>query len=154
MKISFDLQHKIRKVSDLVRFIANTSIESVSENKSVKIGNPNFSILLGAGASISSGIQSGGQLVKRWKEEVYNDLDGKSYDCSLEDFYRFHKPDWYDEANPYSSLFEHRYDLQRQRRIFVEKEVAGKTPSIGYAYLVKLMAAGYFNTVFTTNFDD
>jgi len=154
MTNSFDLQHKIRKVSDLVRFIANTSVKSVSENSIVKIGNPNFSILLGAGASISSGIQSGGQLVKRWKDEVYNDLDGKSSGDSVEDFFRLHKPDWYDEANPYSSLFEHRYDLQRQRRIFVEKEVAGKTPSIGYAYLVKLMAAGYFNTVFTTNFDD
>lgn len=154
MKNTFDLQHKIRKVSDLVRFIANTSVESVTDGDGRKIGNPNFSILLGAGASISSGIQSGGQLVEKWKREAYEDFEGEKEDCSVDDYFRLHKPEWYDDSNPYSSLFEHRYDLQRQRRIFVEKEVAGKTPSIGYAYLVKLIAAGYFNTIFTTNFDD
>lgn len=63
-------------------------------------------------------------------------------------------PDWYEESNAYSALFENRYDLQRHRRIFVEHEVSGKTPSIGYAYLVKLIEQGFFNTVFTTNFDD
>ena len=150
----FDLKHKIRKVSDLVRFIANTSVENIREDEKLKMGNPNFSILLGAGASISSGIQSGGQLVKKWKEDAYKDLEDKKGTLSAEEYFVSHRPEWYDEANPYSSLFEHRYDLQRQRRIFVEKEVAGKTPSIGYAYLVKLIAAGYFNTVFTTNFDD
>lgn len=154
MSNTFDLKHKIRKVSDLVRFIANTSVENVLENEKMKVGNPNFSILLGAGASISSGIQSGGQLVKKWKEDVYADIEDKKGTTSEDEYFMSHKPEWYDEANPYSSLFEHRYDLQRQRRIFVEKEVAGKTPSIGYAYLVKLIAAGYFNTVFTTNFDD
>ncbi len=45
-------------------------------------------------------------------------------------------------------------DLQRQRRVFVENEVSGKKPSIGYAYLVRLIERGFFNTVFTTNFDD
>lgn len=55
---------------------------------------------------------------------------------------------------PYSSLFENRYDLQRHRRMFVERQVSDKTPSIGYAYLVKLIENGFFNTVFTTNFDD
>ncbi|MEO6280783.1 MAG: SIR2 family protein [Roseateles sp.] len=61
---------------------------------------------------------------------------------------------WYDPAHEYSSLFERRFDLQRQRRVFVESEVAGKTPSIGYAYLTSLIEQGHFNTVFTTNFDD
>lgn len=66
----------------------------------------------------------------------------------------FESQDWYDDRNPYSSLFERRYDLQRQRRSFVENEVANKNPSIGYAYLVKLIEQNYFNAVFTTNFDD
>jgi hypothetical protein len=38
--------------------------------------------------------------------------------------------------------------------MFVEQEVGEKTPSIGYAYLIKLIESRYFNTVFTTNFDD
>lgn len=66
---------------------------------------------------------------------------------------KFHG-NWYDVSREYSSLFEKRYDLQRQRRMFVEKEVAGKTPSIGYAYLTALVKQNYFNTIFTTNFDD
>jgi len=38
--------------------------------------------------------------------------------------------------------------------MFVEREVAGKTPSIGYAYLTSLVKGDYFQTLFTTNFDD
>lgn len=38
--------------------------------------------------------------------------------------------------------------------MFVEREVAGKTPSIGYAYLTSLVKGDYFHTLFTTNFDD
>ena len=74
---------------------------------------------------------------------------------TIEEFFSStNAPDWYEESNAYSALFENRYDLQRHRRIFVEHEVSGKTPSIGYAYLVKLIEQGFFNTVFTTNFDD
>ncbi|MGN7837678.1 SIR2 family protein [Stenotrophomonas sp. 22385] len=61
---------------------------------------------------------------------------------------------WYISTKEYSSLFERRFDLPRQRRMFIEAEVADKSPSIGYAYLVRLIENGYFNTVFTTNFDD
>lgn len=70
------------------------------------------------------------------------------------DFLRTREGGWYDPAKEYSSLFEKRYDLQRQRRMFVEAEVGGKTPSIGYAYLTALVSQNYFNTIFTTNFDD
>lgn len=140
-----ELSHKKRTVADLVRYIAN--ISPVSKG----VGTPNFTLFLGAGASITSGIRSGGQLINQWKQDIYDESD-KS--ISLEDYYTTKSPDWYDESNPYASLFEHRFDLQRQRRILVEKEVAGKTPSIGYAYLVNLIEQGYFNTVFTTNFDD
>lgn len=140
-----ELSHKQRTVADLVRYIAN--ISPVSNG----IGTPNFTLFLGAGASITSGIRSGGQLITQWKEEIYNESDGS---VSFEEYYSTQSPDWYDNSNPYASLFEHRFDLQRQRRIFVEKEVADKTPSIGYAYLVNLIEKGYFNTVFTTNFDD
>lgn len=38
--------------------------------------------------------------------------------------------------------------------MFVENEVRNATPSIGYAYLTSLVDQSYFNTIFTTNFDD
>ena len=144
--------YKKKKVSDLIRYIKNTTENN--RDGSNRIISPNYSILLGSGASITSGIRSGGQLISAWKEEIYNANNDGSF-TTVEDFFnKDNAPGWYDENDAYSCLFEELFDLQRQRRIFVEKEVSGKTPSIGYAYLVKLIENGYFNTVFTTNFDD
>lgn len=145
-----ELSHKRKTVADLIRFVGNAS-----ENyEATGIKAPNYSVLLGSGASITSGIRSGQNLIETWKKEVYQESD-KTSEMTLEEFFSStNAPDWYEESNAYSALFENRYDLQRHRRIFVEHEVSGKTPSIGYAYLVKLIEQGFFNTVFTTNFDD
>lgn len=115
---------------------------------------PNYSILLGSGASVSSGIRSGGHLINFWKQEIFDSCNEGGFSTAEEFFMPQNAPEWYNDNSAYSSLFEERYALPRQRRIFVENEVSGKTPSIGYAYLVKLIENGYFNTVFTTNFDD
>lgn len=145
-----ELSHKRKSVSDLIRFIGN-SPEYID---GAGIKSPNYSVLLGSGASITSGIRSGQNLIEIWKKEVFQE-SGKESDMTIEEFFSSNNaPDWYEESNAYSALFENRYDLQRHRRIFVEHEVSGKTPSIGYAYLVKLIEQGFFNTVFTTNFDD
>ena len=140
-----DLQHKRKSVADLIRFISNTTRDD-------KV-TPNFSVFLGSGASVTSGVRSGQVLVNSWMDECIK-MENKDNLTKEEYFSPSHAPEWFDPANPYSSLFEHRYDLQRQRRIFVEHEVAGKTPSLGYAYLVNMIENGFFNTVFTTNFDD
>lgn len=145
-----ELSHKRKSVSDLIRFIGN----SPEHIDGTGIKAPNYSVLLGAGASITSGIRSGQKLIELWKNEVYQE-SVKDSEMSIEEFFSSNNaPDWYEEGNAYSALFENRYDLQRHRRIFVEHEVSAKTPSIGYAYLVKLIEQGFFNTVFTTNFDD
>lgn len=139
--ILFELRHKEKKISDLVRFL------------SIRCdGTPNYSLLMGAGCSITSGINSGSQLINEWKKEIIEYADDYDEGIELDEY--FEKQNWFDERNAYSSLFEKRYDLQRQRRAFVENEVANKNPSIGYAYLVKLIENDYFNAIFTTNFDD
>ena len=138
-----DLGHKRKTVNDLIRFILNKSDKAVS----------NFSVFLGAGASVTSGVRSGQELINTWEKEILEE-EGVSFDEKDIYFSKEQNQSWYDRTNPYASLFERRYDLQRQRRIFVEKEIAKATPSIGYAYLVKLIENGYFSTVFTTNFDD
>lgn len=149
-ELNTHLSHKKRTVQDLIRYIGNAA--DAVEDRGYRAQN--YSILLGAGASVTSGIRSGQTLIDEWKKEVYHETDDQNK-VSIEDFFKpGNSPEWYDESNPYSSLFENRFDLQRHRRIFVENEVAGKTPSIGYAYLVKLIDNGFFNTVFTTNFDD
>lgn len=136
-----ELKHKEKSVSDLIRFL-NIRCDDT----------PNYSLLLGAGCSITSGIKSGGQLINEQEKEIA--ISNNIPEDSDEFNKFFESQDWYDDRNPYSSLFERRYDLQRQRRSFVENEVANKNPSIGYAYLVKLIEQNYFNAVFTTNFDD
>lgn len=138
-----DLGHKRKTVNDLIRFILNKSDKAVS----------NFSVFLGAGASVTSGVRSGQELINTWEKEILEE-EGIPFDERYDYFSKEQNQSWYDRANPYASLFERRYDLQRQRRIFVEKEIAKATPSIGYAYLVKLIENGFFSTVFTTNFDD
>lgn len=150
-----DLQHKQRTVKDLIRFIKNVSYRNADKH----LPTPNFSILLGAGASVTSGIRSGQDLIMHWKTEIYKEMHdasslGELTTEKINAYFDSTHMDWYDKSNPYSSLFEKQFDLQRQRRIFVEKEVANKNPSIGYAYLVRLIDEGYFNTIFTTNFDD
>lgn len=148
--LSRHLSHKRKTVSDLIRFIGNTADKSAENG----VKTHNYSILLGAGASVSSGIRSGQTLIKEWKKQIY-DEDTKTTKKQFDQYFLpGNAPEWYDESNAYSALFENRFDLQRHRRMFVEHEVSGKTPSIGYAYLVKLIENGFFNTVFTTNFDD
>lgn len=134
------LSHKERHISDLASFLKNKC-----EN------TPNYTLFLGSGCSVTSGISTGANLVSQWKQEIYN--SEKEGDISEEEFWK-EQFQWFDPRNPYSSLFQKKYDLPRQRRIFVENEVAGKNPAIGYAYLIRLIENNFFNTVFTTNFDD
>lgn len=143
-----ELASKRRNVSDLVRFISNRTDH-----------NPNYSLLLGAGCSISSGVRSATTLSNIWREELYLSFAGSDGERAAtvdeqRDYLKAHQGGWFDPTKEYSSLFEKRYDLQRQRRMFVETEVSGKTPSIGYAYLTALVNQNYVNTIFTTNFDD
>lgn len=140
-----ELPNKERSIKDLIRFL-NNRIGDVS----------NYSLLLGAGCSVTSDIKTGNQLVEKWRKEIFSDLySDKEYskEESIELFQKDHGH-WYDPKNEYSSLFERRYDLKSQRRAFVESEVANKNPSIGYAYLIKLVQKKFFNVIFTPNFDD
>lgn len=138
-----ELKNKERTINDVIRFIGTRNDH-----------NPNYSLFLGAGCSVTSGIDSGSNLIEKWKKDVYlQENEGKVFDQSNADEF-FQKEMWFDSRNPYSSLFEKKYDLPRQRRMFIEKEVRDKLPSIGYAYLIKLVESNYIKTLFTTNFDD
>ena len=143
--LSEKLSHKERSVKDLVRFI---------KTKPGKISN--FALLLGAGCSITSGIRSATELSKIWLEEIYENEKGEFENDikKLRDHFTENHSAWYNPNHEYSSLFEKRYDLPAQRRAFIEEEVADKFPSLGYAYLIRLIENYYFNTIFTTNFDD
>ncbi|WIF58807.1 MULTISPECIES: SIR2 family protein [Atlantibacter] len=139
------LLNKKRSVKDLADYIKIRSGSS-----------PNYSLFLGAGASVTSGIRTGYQLVEEWRQEIYCRLSSEQYfnAAKAKEWLAEQHPDWYDQNNEYSSLFEKKFDLPSQRRRFVELQVDKKLPSIGYAYLVELFESKFFDTVFTTNFDD
>lgn len=146
MSSSLDqLNGKRRTYDDLSRFIGSRVT-----------GSANYSLLLGAGCSVSSNVRSASALIDEWREEIFQRLcpnEEYSADTAIS-FLTKHHAVWYNPQREYSSLFEKNFDLPRQRRMFVEQEVAGKVPNLGYAYLVRLIEEGLVNTVFTTNFDD
>lgn len=138
---------KRKTVSDLARFL-NTKNTAQSCS---------YCFLLGAGASRSSGIRTGGELIKGWREEACRETGFAKLNGTEEEKMAHLKStagEWYDAANEYAAFFEHIYPIQKQRRIFIENEVANHVPSIGYAYLVRLTESNYTRTIFTTNFDD
>ena len=146
LRLKRELGHKERTVKDLVSYIGTRTNEVV----------PNYSLLLGAGASYTSGIKTGVELVSEWREDIYKKLS-RSEDYSeqeAKDYLIKNYSNWYSLANEYSALFEYKFDLPSQRRRFVEKEVDGRLPSIGYSYLVSLTTNRFFDTIYTTNFDD
>nr|MVC83245.1 SIR2 family protein [Vibrio cholerae] len=143
-----ELSHKERSIDDLVSYLKTRT----------SVSNPNYSLLLGSGASVTSGIRSGGQLVETWRKEIYELHSGEVYKDvqTAKTYLMTNEGSWYSEQNEYSSLFEKKFDLPSQRRRFVEQEVDSATPSIGYAYMVSLSNESdrYIGPIYTTNFDD
>lgn len=110
-----ELAHKERSINDLVSYLKTRTSPS----------NPNYSLLLGAGASVTSGIRSGKSLVDTWRKEIYELYSGKTYENvnTAKTYLMTSEGSWYSEQNEYSSLFEKKFDLPTQRRRFVEQEV-------------------------------
>jgi NAD-dependent SIR2 family protein deacetylase len=139
------LSGKRRTYEDLSRFLKS------------RLGDvANYTLLLGAGCSVSSNIRSASELVEVWRQETFARLEPEVPYNRHDAIDRLTKTQgvWYNAAKEYSSLFEKNFDLPRQRRMFVEQEVSNKTPNLGYAYLTRLVEQHFVNTVFTTNFDD
>ena len=118
--------------------------------KSTKDHHPNFVLMLGAGASISSGVKLAHEMIKEWRVEHYK-MYGKPEETLDQHLKQF---SWYNSSEEYSILFEKLYDEPSQRREYIESCIVNSKPSWGYIYLVNLLKNKVFNTVFTTNFDD
>ncbi len=124
--------------------------------------NQSFDLFLGAGASISSGIHSGSDLVWQFKREllsVSGKINGKKFqDLKVESNKRIIQSHFYEEdakaSNPYSYYFEKCYPDPLVRQDFLSHLVRNKKPSIGFMCLSALVEGKKVNTVWTTNFDD
>lgn len=96
-------------------------------------------------------------MVEEWRAQTCKTHGGPADGCGVDAMKQWlsaNASEWYNDDREYASLIEKFYPLPLNRRKFIETEVAEKTPSIGYAYLVRLAEAGFLRTIFTTNFDD
>jgi hypothetical protein len=135
------------------------TVQELARQMEVRSENtPLFATLLGAGASAQSGIKTGSILIEEWRKNAYVKINrsANAQDSNevIVKWLSENAVDWYDKNNEYPCLFEWHYKMARLRQKFVEESIEGKCPSIGYAFLVRLIEKMYIGPVFTTNFDD
>lgn len=123
------------------------------------------SFLLGAGASISSGIQSAYDCIWEWKKDIY-----LSKNINSAEFYKNYKNEsvrksiqnWLDNQgeyppidspNEYSFYAEKAYPIADDRRKYFFSLIENKEPYIGYKLLCTLAEHNIAKSVWTTNFD-
>jgi len=127
------------------------------------LSNKSFDLFVGAGASVSSGIPSGNDLVWHFKREILNSsgkINGRKYqDLKIEASKRIIQGFFNERgesyiANPYSHYFNECYPDPNVRKDFLTGLVRDKKPSIGFFCLAALVKQEKVNVVWTTNFDD
>ena len=118
-------------------------------SNNVEKGNK-YCFILGAGASVQSGIPTGGQLAKKWLKEI-EEIYGER-----------HTAEWMIAAsvaadNPavsYSSIYEKRFEIDpTEGYMELQTLMDKKDPSIGYSVLAQIMDQHNHRIVITTNFD-
>lgn len=127
--------------------------------------NRKFSILLGAGASLSSGMPTAQRCVWEWKREIFITRNPTLKDAvgeiSLQGTQR-RIQQWLDqtrgfpkEGSPdeYSVYAELCFPTQQARRSFFANYVKQSVPHTGYRLLALFGAEGRLSTIWTTNFD-
>jgi len=108
-----------------------------------------FCFVLGAGASGSSGIKTGQELVNIWEEEML--------ERNEEEYKKWKKKLGINEENKYSFYsyyYEKRFEEEpTDGNNFLTKEMKKAKPSVGYIMLADLLAKTNHKVVITTNFD-
>jgi hypothetical protein len=93
--------------------------------------------VLGAGASLSSGARSGGQVIADVTQVHSNkDVGNMTWDQKIEEFYQ---------------ILDRR--SRDERYAILKRHIEGKAPSEGYRSLAELIQRGYFEVILSTNYD-
>ena len=135
--------------------------------RSVSISKDNtYSMLIGAGCSISSDIQSANDCIWEWKKIIYKSNNPNSQDW-IENFKNPKVQDtiqnWLDNQgsyierdspDEYSFYAKKCFPIDENRRQYFQKICSNKTPSVGYRTIPLLVKQGILDSVWTTNFDD
>lgn len=109
-----------------------------------------FCFVLGAGASISSGIPSGEALVKTWEREL-TEAEGSEHEKWKQDLSITSE----NQAEFYSTYYKKRFLEPSDGYNYMEQQMDTARPSVGYAALAYLLCRKESNSniVLTTNFD-
>lgn len=114
--------------------------------------NKRFCFILGSGASVNSGIPSGGTLAKDWIIELK-----ELWKADPDAYKQWLIEENVDEENPaphYSKIFDKRFELGRSDGFAFLQDIMEKAePSFGYSVLAHVLANTKHNVVITTNFD-
>jgi len=124
-----------------------------------------WSLFLGAGASISSGVPSAEMCIWQWKQSIFltrnPGLEKQFFDVSIVSV-QDKLQRWLDEegghppnrsSEEYGHYVQEAFPIAEDRRQFFRGLVSGATPHIGYQLLPLLAEAGIVRHVWTTNFD-
>lgn len=135
--------------------------------RSIAISKDNsYTMLIGAGCSISSDIQSAYDCIWEWKKIIY-----KSNNPNVQGWVENYKnpktqeiiQNWLDNqgvyiekdsVDEYSFYAKKCFPIDENRRQYFQKICSNKIPAIGYRTLPLLAKKGMLDSVWTTNFDD
>jgi tetratricopeptide (TPR) repeat protein len=117
-----------------------------------------FCWVLGSGASVQSGIPSGGKLTQQWLAEMY-EMEPHG-ELSIEEWATAETLGikGFESANAarsYPWIYQRRFrDYPEQGYAFLEKIMDKAEPSFGYSVLAQIMATTRHKVAITTNFDN
>jgi hypothetical protein len=98
---------------------------------------PPYVLILGAGASLTSGASSFGKVIESVVDSYSaKDPSAMSWDDKVAEFY--------DILDGFS---------ESERYAIIKKHIEGQRPSAGYHALAQLAREGYFDVIFSTNYD-
>ena len=134
-------------------------LRSFKQNK-----DNSFAFLLGAGASITSGVQSAEDYIWDWKKLIYisNNPTCESFLDIHADYCRKRIQTWIDEQGGYPKAkseeeyvfyAENTFPFPGDRTKYFKDLCSNKSPNIGYKLLCLLHKYGVLKSVWTTNFD-
>jgi hypothetical protein len=153
-------KHTVRRKTGMLTLNFDEFLRSLKMN----MDSPH-SLLLGAGASIESGIPSAVDCIWDWKREIFlsqNMALIEAYNNIKVDSVRTTIQKWLDGKNvypkhgadnEYSFYAEKAFLIDDDRRRYFQNLVKGKKPSLGYHLICMLSEVGLFKSVWTTNFD-
>lgn len=119
-----------------------------------------YCFVLGAGASKASGIRTGEEMMREWRQYLWDKGSDYIQDCARElgleekNYLHIFNKDYSLANDDYFTLFDLRFAGEPNvAYAYLEKEMEGKYPSYGYFPLAMLLSNTENRLVITTNFD-